>query len=79
MANPDIYQLCFFRFETNFFLSLTGSEKSAQSIFCLTGWLHKKALLLADLESPGKFQMHYFNGKTEENMQHTSKFSPAAH
>ena len=24
------------------------------------------------------FQMHYFKGKTEENMQHTSKFSPAA-
>ena len=58
-------------------------EKSALKKFHMgkfekSGWLHKKALLLADLESPGWFQMHYFNGKTEENMQHTLNFSPAA-
>ena len=58
-------------------------EKSALKKFHMgkfekSGWLHKKALLLADLESQDRFQMHYFNGKTEENMQHTLKFSPAA-
>ena len=54
------------------------SKKFHMGKFEKSGWLHKKALLLADLESPGWFQMHYFNGKTEENMQHTLNFSPAA-
>ena len=63
-----------------FFFRLTGSEKSAQAKVFLAHFpsCHKKALLLTDLESPDRFQMHYFKGKTEGNVQHTSKFSPAA-
>ena len=63
-----------------FFFRLTGSEKSAQAKVFLAHFpsCHKKALLLTDLESPDRFQMHYFKGKTEGNVQHTSKISPAA-
>ena len=69
----------FFRIKPDFFFelqdlrksplkkNLTGSEKIAL-----------KSLLLTDLESPDRFQMHYFKGKTEGNVQHTSKISPAA-
>ena len=81
--NPSPLTSVFFlglSLKKKFLFSLTGSEKSAQAKVFLAHFpsCHKKALLLTDLESPDRFQMHYFKGKTEGNVQHTSKISPAA-
>ena len=70
----------FFRFDSIFFFRIAGSEKkcSWKKSDRIWGNTIKKNLLLTDLESPDRFQIDYFKGKTEENMQCTSKFSPAA-
>ena len=58
---------------------MSESEKSAQAIFFQPDWMiAQESLDFSRLESPDRFQMQYFKGKTEENRQHISIFSPAA-
>ena len=62
-----------------FSLGLSESEKSAQVKFFRPDWMiAQESLDFSRLESPDRFQMQYFKGKTEENRQHISIVSPAA-